>query len=172
MNADLSDELVSQALDKAKSRYEALETQLTDLALERDAVLREVQLLEELLALRHGEPRPQRPGTLASRAAPSDRRSPRTHAVVDEVVDELSQAGKPLHISELMRLLGERSVPIPGAGQQANLISVLTRDDRIVRPSRGMYALASAGFEDKPKLEPAVRRRTRGGSKTKTAKKG
>ena len=40
-----------------------------------------------------------------------------------------------------MRLLALRKVAIPGAGTQANLITYLRRDQRFVRPSRGMYAL-------------------------------
>jgi hypothetical protein len=52
------------------------------------------------------------------------------------------EAHRPLHISELMRLLADQGVSLPGGGAQANFITYLRRDERFVRPARGMYALA------------------------------
>jgi hypothetical protein len=75
----------------------------------------------------------------------------------------LERAERPLHISELMRLLEEREVELPGAGQQANVIAHLTRSPDIVRPSRGMYALSSWGIKEP--LKPASRKRVRGNQK-------
>jgi hypothetical protein len=80
---------------------------------------------------------------------------------VKAVLAELESAGRPLHISELMRLLRERNVPIPGSGGQANLITHLRRDQRIVRPSRGMYALAISGLENMPTSERRRRNKRR-----------
>lgn len=65
-------------------------------------------------------------------------------------IEELTKAGRPLHISELFRTLQQRGVSIPGSGQQANLISLLTRDDRIYRPERGFYALSQWQAEKSP----------------------
>jgi hypothetical protein len=50
----------------------------------------------------------------------------------------------------LVRLLCQRGIPIPGAGTQANLITHLRRDPRLVRPSRGMYGLSVWGLENMP----------------------
>jgi hypothetical protein len=155
----LPDEVVVKALADAKGRLRVFEETLADLVRQRDEARQEVNLLEQLLALRRGAP-----GLVEEKP---EHRSTRTNPVVDEVVAELAAAGKPVHISELMRVLEARGVSLPGAGQPANLIALLTRDDRIVRPSRGMYALASAGFKDQPKLPPAKRRRARGSSRAK-----
>jgi hypothetical protein len=65
--------------------------------------------------------------------------------LVQFVFEQLSKARRPLHISELVQVARTRGVPVPGAGKQANLISHLMRDDRFVRPSRGMYALRRWG---------------------------
>jgi len=165
MASGLPDELVAQALSEARGHLAELDGRIAELARTRETARREVELLEQLLAVRQGE---QEPPPRTSKASATPRKSrPDTSRVVEQVVVDLERAGKPLHISELMGLLQEREIPVPGAGQQANLIALLTRDDRIVRPSRGMYALAAAGFEDRPKLKPAVRRRARGKSRTR-----
>jgi hypothetical protein len=164
-SAGLPDDLLAHGLELARTRLELLDRQIKEMVSERESASREVQLLEELLTLRQGEPDQPAPAQskIESSRDPAGRNASR---VVGEVIAELEHARKPLHISELMHLLEERHVPLPGAGKQANVIALLTRDERIVRPSRGMYALASAGFQEKPKLKPAVRRRTRGKSRT------
>jgi hypothetical protein len=82
-------------------------------------------------------------------------------AAVEVVVRELAAAGRPVHISDLIRRLREQRVQIPGAGTQANLITHLRRDQRVVRPSRGMYALAAWGLENMPVTTSRKRRRKR-----------
>jgi hypothetical protein len=156
----LSDEMLRAALEAARRRHHELEAQLSALAAERDGVRREAALLEQLMAVRRGEELERGLDSLDG-----EERSRKPHSIVSEALQELERAARPLHISELMSLLEQRGVRIPGSGQQANLISHLTRDPRIVRPSRGMYALASAGFEEKPKLKPAKKRRVSGQSK-------
>ena len=79
--------------------------------------------------------------------------------LTDVVVEELRSSGRPLHISDLMRLLTLRQLRIPGAGAQANLITYLRRDPRIVRAARGMYALAEWGIEAMPATRRHKRRR-------------
>lgn len=69
---------------------------------------------------------------------------------VEAVISELADAARPLHITELYRTLRERAVPIPGSGLQANLIALLTRDERIYRPERGFYALSQWRPEKAP----------------------
>jgi hypothetical protein len=78
--------------------------------------------------------------------------------LLQAVIDELSSSGRPMHISDLMRLLALGKVVIPGAGTQANLITYLRRDPRFVRASRGMYALAEWGIDAMP---PTRRRKRR-----------
>jgi hypothetical protein len=88
------------------------------------------------------------------------------HPAVEAVARELASAGRPVHISDLMRLLREAQVQIPGAGTQANLITHLRRDPRLVRPSRGMYGLAAWGLENMPMVAGRKRRRRRVRSQT------
>jgi hypothetical protein len=167
----LSDDLLSQALARAKARSAEIDEQLGQLTSERRAVRREVELLEELLAVRRGEAvqsSSSREAIDGGGKRIAQRRKGGTHPVVVAAIAELEKTRRPLHISELMLALQDQGVSIPGSGQQANLIAHLTRESQIVRPSRGMYALASWGIEEKPKVRPAVRRRVRGKSKSAT----
>ncbi len=79
------------------------------------------------------------------------------HHVVSEVLSILQRENRPVHVSELMRLLRQRQIQIPGAGSQANLISHIGREPKITRPARGMYALAIWGIE--PERPRATKRR-------------
>jgi|SRR5215467_531660 len=155
-----SDDGIRAALDDVRSRIAEAEAQRAQL----DRVIangkEEERLLQRLLALRSGDelPSAEKPVSLLDQRDSSILSS--GSVAVDAVVTELGSIGRPVHISELMRLLRERSVQIPGAGTQANLIAHLRRDARIVRPSRGMYGLSSWGLESMaaPKFR---RRRTR-----------
>jgi hypothetical protein len=120
--------------------------------------------LERLLALRQGQPVAAQPGLIERRAVADANDRP----AVQAVIDELTAAGRPVHISELMRLLRAKEVAIPGSGTQANLITHLRRDARFVRPSRGMYGLAAWGLEGMT----ASRRRRRRKRVRVTAAKG
>jgi hypothetical protein len=91
---------------------------------------------------------------------PKDGESETSKQLLDIIIGELSAAGRPLHISDLMRLLRDRNIAIPGAGNQANLITYLRRDGRLVRPSRGMYALSAWGLENMP-VHASKKRRIR-----------
>jgi len=93
-------------------------------------------------------------------------------AAVEAVVQELARTARPVHISELMRILLERKVEIPGAGAQANLIAYLRRDPRVVRPSRGMYGLSDWGLEDMPTSTYRRRRKRRLRSTVKKGESG
>lgn len=90
------------------------------------------------------------------------------HPVIAASIALLRQERRPMHIGELMNRLQAKSVRIPGSGEQANLISYLRRDDRIVRPSRGVYGLRELGLEDMapakrrtPKKRPRARKRSK-----------
>ena len=171
----LSDDVLTAALEAVQRRGHTIEQQLEQLLADRDAARREAELLEELLVVRRGEG-VDGSATIAASEAPSLERprragSRRPHPAVTAAVTELEQAGRPLHISELMRLVQAQGVRIPGSGQQANLIAHLTRSPQIVRPSRGMYGLAGWGLEEKTRLQPARRRRVRGRSKSESRRK-
>lgn len=76
----------------------------------------------------------------------------------DAVETILAAAGEPLHISQIREELVLRGVPIPGRGDDANIIVRIGRvKERFVRTGRGTYALVSWGL---PSL-PAQRRQAR-----------
>jgi hypothetical protein len=158
----LDDGLLGAALEAAKSRLEALDEEITALIAARDRSRREVQLLAQLITVRSGEDAsPDKGGDPPARL----RSAARPHPAVQETIIQLERAAKPLHISELMRLLEEAGVEVPGAGTQANLIAHLRRHPQVVRPSRGMYALKGWGLEDAPPVKRAARRRVKGPSR-------
>ena len=69
----------------------------------------------------------------------------------------LREAGKPMHISEIRQSLVDRAVPLPGRGDEANIIVRLRRaPERFTRTGRGTYALTTLGLDAVP---PAKRRR-------------
>jgi len=163
----LTTSLLEASLAAARKRIAELEDRRESLLAELESVGREADLLQQLIDARRGtsSARPVVGPSVQERQTLTVRRT-RTHPVVTEAIAELDREKRPLHISELMQALRDRGVEIPGQGEPANLIAHLTKDERIVRPSRGMYALALWGLEVKPKLKPARRPRVRGRSKT------
>jgi len=148
----MTESLIKHSLEGIQARIASAEKERAELDRVIMAAREEERLLLRLLALRRGaapeqDDRPPRetPPTNGSKPAGSEDVK---HPVVHAVVRELAAAGRPLHISDLMRLLHDAGVPIPGAGTQANLISHLRRDPRLVRPSRGMYGLSTWGLEN------------------------
>ena len=154
-------EAIEKALEVIQRRVRDAEAECVALR-ERIAVdQEEEQLLTRILSIRRGEPARNRrlapipPTSLAhSEARPAD-------TLLQTVIDELTSSGRPLHISDLMRLLALRRMTIPGAGTQANLITYLRRDPRFVRASRGMYALSEWGIDAMPPTR-RLKRRKRG----------
>jgi hypothetical protein len=171
----LSAETLIQAQKEARQRVGSLAERIAELQQVLVRIQEEDQLLEQLLAVRRGEasgPSPKltsigadRPGDVA---VPSGKSK---HPVVQDVVSTLEEAKRPLHISELMRLLGQHGTPLPGSGTQANVIAHIRRDDRLVRPSRGMYGLTAWGLEEMPVRPAAARgkRRKRARSRKRVA---
>lgn len=157
-------EAIEEALKAVRQRLERAGLERADLEREIAMAKEEERLLARLLELRRtgvsntslelGE-------VGASEASRGGTTRIENNSALQAVVAELESAGRPLHISELMRLLHDRNVPIPGSGAQANLISHLRRDERIVRPSRGMYALATWGLENMPTTERRRRKNKR-----------
>jgi hypothetical protein len=158
------------ALESARSQANEIEAQIGDLQRKLHSAQEEAGLIERLLKLR---------GVLPPGSVSTDRElteaimgGRRTNEMVEEVIGILEELEHPLPISEILRLLKARQVKIPGAGTQANLISYLTRDSRIVRPSRGVYALGKWGVEQlayaASKKQSRKRRRRRRARSTKS----
>jgi hypothetical protein len=152
----MSEEDIAKALEAARTLVARAEQERSALDRTIAAAREEQRLLERLLALRQGLPVGAQPVPIAGgEGTPTIADTERP--AVQAVIEELTAAGRPVHISELMRLLRARQVPIPGSGTQANLITHLRRDARFVRPSRGMYGLAAWGLESM--MAPRRRRR-------------
>lgn len=114
-----------------------------------DATRERVSLLDRLLAVEEGN------GVGANPAAPPD-----ADALLNACEELVKGAGKPLHVKELIDGLVQRGVPLPGRGNEANLITRLHRSDgRFVRTGRGTYAPASFGL---PEVRPTRKRRVSG----------
>ena len=147
---------VTRALEALRGQISGMEHDKTELEKKLLAAREEERLLQRLLELRRGTRVNAEPGGESSTQRNTDNYQP---SALSAVKEELSAAGRPLHISELMRLLHDRKIPIPGAGAQANLIAHMRRNKDIVRPSRGMYALAAWGLKDIPTKSGRRRRR-------------
>lgn len=160
-----------QALDTNRGQIEVLEARAEQLEQALVKARREQHLLESLLALRRGESPKTSEGTAsAPRASKGGEPKPSTsNGLADAAVSVLEGAGRPMHIGELMSALVSHGVEIPGAGSQANLIAHLRREQRIARPSRGMYGLRALGVEEyQPKKRTARRKRPRSTGKKRT----
>jgi hypothetical protein len=165
MNDDSGDPMPTAAIERAleiiRRRINDGENQCATLRERIAADHEEEQLLSRILAIRRGD---SIQAQHASSTGPLIQRMPEPRladTLLNAVIDELTSAGRPLHISDLMRLLALRKVAIPGAGTQANLITYLRRDGRFVRASRGMYALAEWGIDAMPPTRRRKRRKRR-----------
>lgn len=77
----------------------------------------------------------------------------------------LREAERPMHISDIRKALVDRAVPLPGRGDEANIIVRLRRaPERFMRTGRGMYALTALGMEAVPPTRRRRRVRSRGNS--------
>jgi hypothetical protein len=170
----MSESSIAKGLDAVRVRISQFDCQREELERKLALAREEERLLMRLLALRQGLaldadddalPVEDQKCLAEKLPAPPETEAGSNLPMVQAVVRELAGAGRPLHISELMRLLRERRVQIPGAGTQANLISHLRRDPRLVRPSRGMYGLSAWGLENMPTMTNQKRRRKRVRSK-------
>jgi len=160
----MSEEAITGALEATRTRLARAEKDREELDRSIATAREEMRLLEQLLTLRReGVGSGSSEGHAVQPVGPrtSAGREKNKHQAITAVIRELEAVGRPVHISELMRLLREKEVEIPGAGTQANLISHLRRDDRLVRPSRGMYGLAAWGLQSMVSGRRKRRRRKR-----------
>jgi hypothetical protein len=138
------------ALKSARERIGRAEIERSKFEAAITAARKEERLLIKLLELR-GIDSPdsgQKSGTVR-KSVPGQKRASgyMRRPLIDAVIEELTSSGRPVHISELMRMLQTRGIPVPGLGTQANLISYLRREPQLVRTSRGMYALSAWGLK-------------------------
>lgn len=72
--------------------------------------------------------------------------------LLDEIEDVIRNKGEPMHISSIHQELISKGVPLPGRGNEANVIARIQRSEgRIIRTDRGVYGLSELGaIEKKP----------------------
>jgi hypothetical protein len=71
----------------------------------------------------------------------------------------LAERGAPMHIGDLREALIDKGVPLPGRGDEANIIVRLRRDQsRFTRTGRGTYGLATWGL---PAVNPTRTKKVR-----------
>jgi hypothetical protein len=86
-------------------------------------------------------------------------RATRGAGMEDHVEAILRDNGEPMHIAALRDALIERGVPLPGRGDEANIIVRLRRDEaRFTRTGRGTYGLSAWGL---PAIAPTRRKKIR-----------
>jgi hypothetical protein len=165
-----SRDAIANALEELRVRLAQMQRQRAELERSIAAAQEEERLLKRVLALRQGAPpanpevtQPNSDASANTAAGPerTDVADSPTHPLVQAVIRELASTGRPMHISDLMRLLRDADIQIPGAGTQANLITYLRRDPRLVRPSRGMYGLSAWGLDNMPTTTKSKRRKRR-----------
>jgi hypothetical protein len=77
--------------------------------------------------------------------------------IEDRIEEILRSSGKPMHIQDIRASLIQMGVPLPGRGDEANIILRLRRaTDRFVRTERGTYALITWNI---PEYSPAPRKK-------------
>ncbi len=156
----------------ARTRIAQIEAEISQRTKDLEKLRHEELLLDQLIAVRTGELTDAVSLSRASASAPLSGQVTTAVSVArgqadagsvlrETAVRILEDHGRPVHISELMRLMRKHEVVIPGAGTQANLISHVRRDSRIVRPSRGMYGLATWGLADTAGRKKSGRRKKR-----------
>ena len=117
--------------DKALDEYNKTRTALIECQIAFSDAEQRVQSIESLLTLEGA-------GISGISAV-----SVRKEDVVDATIEILKKKGQPMKIGELREQLLANNVPLPGKGNDANLIAVFQRSGgRIIRVSRGMYDIA------------------------------
>jgi hypothetical protein len=80
--------------------------------------------------------------------------SPLSANVEDRLEAILRESRQPMHIRDLRQALIERGVPLPGRGDEANIILRLSRaKERFARTGRGLYGLTEWGVESVPPVQ-------------------
>lgn len=154
-------------LKDLRTWQDALKRQAQNLRVEIRGKQSELSQVEERLTLVTKlveiEQRPQEKSGDAALATTSTGQNagvqPSTLDLEDAVQEILRSAGEPLHISTIRERLIAGGVPIPGRGDEANVIVRLRRlKDRFTRTARGTYSLTEWGL---PELTSKSRKRRR-----------
>src|SRR6266545_1218951 len=137
-----------------------IRTQMLPLEERMGAARERLDLIRRLIGLADGSKR--HPPAQSKRSPSGDSAEgivPPGATVEDHVEAILAKRGEPMHIRALREALIEQGVPLPGRGDEANIIVRLRRDEaRFTRTGRGTYGLAAWGL---PAVAPTQRRKVR-----------
>ena len=147
-SSPISKEALAEAIKAAEWSLGAARAEMSEVENRVRDLERELALLVELSRLRGGALEPEEEGggqsvTPVITFSESRSRSSDRDELVAAVVHVLEENGEPMAIRPLMAAVVERGAPIPGRGQQANLISVIRRATEVERVARGIYGLAA-----------------------------
>jgi hypothetical protein len=141
----------------AEEEISELEGQMAPLEHALDGARERLDLIRRLIHLHGPQPDGKNGPTASLEPAVARRASPATDDLEDAVREILESAGEPMHIGAIREALIERDAPLPGRGDEANIIVRLRRDPNLfTRTGRGMYALATWGL---PEMQPTARKR-------------
>jgi hypothetical protein len=118
-----------------------IESKLIPLQQRREAAIEKLDLVRRLINLStHG----QNSTAGMTNSISSEPQLPTVLKIEDQIEAILCAREKPMHIREIHAALVEKGVPLPGKGDEANIILRLRRDtERFVRTGRGTYALVT-----------------------------
>jgi hypothetical protein len=139
---------------------EEIRAQMLPLEQRMSAARERLDLIRRLIGLADGpKQQPSAPRTSSPLKQAPATKVPPMATLEDHVEAILSETGEPLHISALREALIKRGVPLPGRGDEANVIVRLRRDEaRFTRTGRGTYALTAWGM---PTVAPTRRKKVR-----------
>ena len=160
----MTEAMLKKALSAVREQIREAEGELEEIHRKMNLARQEERLLVQLLKLRGqhlSDASSENSPNLTNLQDTEESTSISAHPVIKAVIGELASAGRPVHISDLMRVLHEAGIRVPGSGTQANLISYLRREPQLVRTSRGMYGLAAWGLENMPIIRRENRSRVR-----------
>lgn len=147
-------------LKTKRGQIEELEGRIHPYLEELESLRHDVRLLEELAHRAQSDGLPQPAGRGSTNGTPP-RVTSRTNAVTEAVYKILREAGGSLHISDLRTRMLEKGHPIPGKGEDANLIVHISKDPRIARVGRGTYDLVEHGAKPMPQARKRRKKTTR-----------
>lgn len=146
-----SAETLQRLAEEIESEIAELRSGILPLQQRLDAAREKLDLVHRLIHL--SSPSNDSTSTQHGSASPSS--SPLQ--LEDYMERILLTAGTPLHIRQIRASLIEMGVPLPGKGDEANIILRLRRaSDRFIRTERGTYALAAWNM---PSYSPTPRKR-------------
>lgn len=138
--------------DQIRSEIAAMNSRILPLQQQLDAAKEKLDLVNRLIHLADPSPIDVQ---LATASPPPRHISP--PGIEERIEAILRSSGKPIHIQEIRSSLIQMGVPLPGRGDEANIILRLRRDNnRFVRTGRGTYGLAEWNM---PEYSPAPRKK-------------